>query len=158
MTIKKILKRAAPALILLAGAALLARAATNEDCLACHGDKSFKNAAGRSMFVDPAAFAASFHGRAGVGCAECHSDLKNVRDFPHAQNLQSVRCASCHQGFGRRRDLPWSRIHAATKTPENIWGTIVRTFYIVLIAGLAAAFTAFIAADLWHRKRTAWKR
>lgn len=158
MAIKEILKRAATTLLILAGAATLARAATNEDCLACHGDKALKNAAGRSMFIDPAAFGASFHGRAGLGCTDCHSDLKNVQDFPHIQNLQSVRCASCHQGFGRRRDLPWSRIHAASKTPENIWGTIVKTLYLVLIGGLMAAFLAFIAADLRQWKRTAWKR
>ena len=39
-------------------------AAANEDCLACHGDKDLKTAAGKSLFVDVERFAGSIHGQA----------------------------------------------------------------------------------------------
>ncbi len=48
------------------------------------------------MFVQPAAFAASVHGQAGVSCVDCHRDLAATTDFPHAEKLAPVDCASCH--------------------------------------------------------------
>jgi predicted CXXCH cytochrome family protein len=72
-------------------------AAANEDCLACHGDKDLKTAAGKSLFVDVERFAGSIHGQAEIACTECHADLKNVEDFPHAEKLRPVVCAVCHE-------------------------------------------------------------
>jgi len=159
----------------LAAAASLAWAAANDDCLTCHGDKGLKNAAGDSVFVDPATFAASVHGRAGLACTDCHTNLKNVKDFPHATNLSPVPCAACHSGAGR--GFQWGKIrraskkaenhgngfqrgkiHGISKKAENNWIVSVKIFYRAVIAGLISVFLIFIAADLFSRTRIRWKR
>jgi cytochrome b subunit of formate dehydrogenase len=66
-----------------------ARAAT--DCLACHGEKEFKDASGRSIHVDADKQKASVHGI--LACSDCHSDIK---DYPHPQHPQRVTCGTCH--------------------------------------------------------------
>src|SRR5574337_780832 len=66
-----------------------ARAAT--DCLACHGEKEFKDASGRSLHVDGAKQKASVHGR--LACNDCHGDIK---DYPHPERPQHVACGACH--------------------------------------------------------------
>ena len=71
-------------------------AAGDEDCLTCHGDKDLKSGRGRSMFLDAEKFQASVHGLAEIGCADCHADLRKVKDFPHAEKLKPVDCSACH--------------------------------------------------------------
>jgi predicted CXXCH cytochrome family protein len=71
-------------------------AVSNEECLACHGDKDFKSASGKTLFVDEAKFTGAIHGQAEIGCVDCHADLKTVKDFPHAEKLKAVDCAVCH--------------------------------------------------------------
>ena len=91
-----------PALRILALAAALAAAsaagyaASDDDCLACHGDKDQKSAKGTSVFVDAEKFKASIHGQAEIGCVGCHADLAKVKDFPHAAPLKPAACAACH--------------------------------------------------------------
>jgi len=70
---------------------------SNDDCLACHSDSGLKSAAGKLVFVDAKKFQASSHGQAEIACVECHTDLKKVKDFPHAEKLQLVNCAACHE-------------------------------------------------------------
>jgi hypothetical protein len=70
---------------------------TNEQCLACHEDRSLKDEAGRSLFVSQELLARSIHGTSGLTCVSCHTDLENVRDFPHAEKLTKVNCSVCHQ-------------------------------------------------------------
>ena len=83
---------------LLAVCAPLALAAvSNDDCLACHSDPGLKSGAGTSVAVDPEKFRASVHGPAEVSCVDCHADLRQVKDFPHAEKLKSVSCAGCHE-------------------------------------------------------------
>ena len=77
----------------------VARAAT--DCLACHGEKEFKGAAGRSLFVDAARQKASVHG--GLACNDCHT---GIADYPHPKKIAKVQCASCHED--QARDVPKS--------------------------------------------------
>ena len=84
------------ALVLFAAAAPLAGRPSDDDCLVCHGDSSLKSQ-GRSLFVDGAKSAASIHGSAGISCVDCHADLTEVSDFPHAEKLKPVACATCHQ-------------------------------------------------------------
>ncbi len=79
------------------------RAAT--DCLACHGEKDFKDAAGRSLFVDASKQKASVHG--GLACNDCHTDIK---DYPHPKHPKQVQCAACHSDEAAA--LPKS-VHAA---------------------------------------------
>lgn len=91
------------------GAALLATAAApafspqddDRTCLVCHDDAELKSSAGKPVYLNLKPFAASIHGRAGVGCVGCHADLKGFEDFPHAQNLKAVRCAGCHGDYAR---------------------------------------------------------
>jgi cytochrome b subunit of formate dehydrogenase len=68
----------------------------NGDCLMCHEDPDLVGEhAGNefSVFVDPAAFAASVHG--GFSCIDCHTDLEGV-ELPHGEDLEPVDCAMCH--------------------------------------------------------------
>ncbi|MBE3125171.1 MAG: cytochrome c3 family protein [Acidobacteria bacterium] len=91
------------------GAALLAAAASpafspqddDRTCLVCHDDAELKSSAGKPVYLNPKPFAASVHGRAGVGCIGCHADLKGFEDFPHARNLEAATCSNCHEVYGR---------------------------------------------------------
>jgi len=78
--------------------AFMARAGaqSDEDCLACHSEPDLEGErAGRpiSVYVDPAAYAASIHHE--LGCAACHLDLEGT-DFPHVEEPQPVECSLCH--------------------------------------------------------------
>jgi hypothetical protein len=93
------------ALTLASGAALARPSPEPQDgdktCLVCHGDTELRSPKGASVYVSPAEYAASVHGRAAIGCVGCHTDLKDVEDFPHASGLKSVKCAVCHPAFAR---------------------------------------------------------
>ncbi len=91
---------------LLAAATLAARPAffPQDDvrtCLVCHDDAELISSAGKPVYVNFKMFEASVHGRASVGCAGCHADLKDLEEFPHAQKLEAVTCANCHGDYGR---------------------------------------------------------
>ena len=91
--------------ILFAGlaAAFAAQAATTpapapsvtDTCLMCHADKDAKGAAGNSIAVDGAKFAASVHGEMKLKCTDCHADVA-VDKLPHPEKLKPVNCATCH--------------------------------------------------------------
>jgi predicted CXXCH cytochrome family protein len=96
------------------------RAAQNELCLACHGDRDLSldlpSGETRSLFIDLATFTASVHGDK-LSCVDCHTDmtevphparpLKTRRDFSLAYNEQ---CKRCHfANFTRSMD----GVHAA---------------------------------------------
>jgi len=70
---------------------------TNEDCLACHADPELKAEAGKSLFVDNEKFLSSAHGKAEISCVDCHTDLGQTKDFPHASPLKPVDCSQCHE-------------------------------------------------------------
>jgi len=69
----------------------------NDDCLACHGDKSAARGNGTSVAVLPEVFGASIHGAVGAACVDCHVDLAKTVDFPHAEKLQPAQCSACHE-------------------------------------------------------------
>lgn len=76
----------------------VATLADNASCLECHSSKDmFEDLGARadSMVVTEAHLGASTH--AGFDCANCHADLADVTDFPHAEKLQKVNCGSCHE-------------------------------------------------------------
>jgi len=69
---------------------------SNDDCLACHGDKSMTTKrAGRpvSLYIDQKKFAASVHGP--LQCTNCHADLEG-KELPHNAPLAKANCGSCH--------------------------------------------------------------
>jgi hypothetical protein len=75
-----------------------ARAADNAACLQCHQNaglsKGKKDGSPLSLYVEEAAFKASVHGAAGMGCVDCHQEAKpNVHP---AEGFKEVGCASCH--------------------------------------------------------------
>jgi len=87
------------AVVLLAGPGAGPAAAdgpANEDCLACHEDPELARSDGRPLKMAPELFAESIHGQIGAACTDCHADLANVTDFPHAERLARVECGSCH--------------------------------------------------------------
>ena len=63
------------------------KAATNDDCFACHSDASM------APLVDQNKFEASVHGK--NLCTSCHKDLVGS-DFPHKTPLAPVDCGTCH--------------------------------------------------------------
>ncbi len=75
--------------------------AADKTCLICHENAGLKSSAGMPVYVSPTDFGASVHGQAGIGCVDCHTDLKGVEDFPHAKGLESVNCAACHGEYAR---------------------------------------------------------
>jgi formate dehydrogenase gamma subunit len=83
--------------LVLAGAvrtgAAPARAAGNDDCLGCHGAGADVVDLDAQHRVDAAAFAASIHAAAGLGCIDCHA---GKGDFPHAPDAAPARCSTCH--------------------------------------------------------------
>jgi hypothetical protein len=89
-----------------------AKAPTNDDCLACHGDASLTGAGGRPVAVAPEKFAASIHGQSGQACVACHADLATVTEFPHAEKLAPVNCAACHDEPGKQYD---AGVHAQAR-------------------------------------------
>ncbi len=92
-----------------------AKAPTNDDCQACHGDKDAARENGTSIAVLPEAFAKSVHGP--MSCIDCHQDLATFTDFPHASKLKKVNCATCHEDVPK--DLQRS-VHArVTANPDG---------------------------------------
>lgn len=69
---------------------------TNDDCLACHGDASLARANGKPLGADLPRFGDSIHGQAGASCTDCHADLAQAAEFPHAEKLQPADCSGCH--------------------------------------------------------------
>jgi len=73
-----------------------ASAQDNDECLACHGEKSLTaERRGRtvSLFVDKARVARSVHGS--LPCVACHADLQG-KELPHETPLAKVDCGACH--------------------------------------------------------------
>jgi len=68
----------------------------NSDCLVCHGDESIKTPERQELYINNDGFSISVHGKAGISCIDCHSDLKGVQDFPHSEKLKKVSCSECH--------------------------------------------------------------
>ncbi len=69
---------------------------SNDDCLACHGDKSMTTKRGGrtvSLYIDQKKFAVSVHGP--LQCTNCHTDLDG-KELPHSTPLARVNCGSCH--------------------------------------------------------------
>jgi len=72
-------------------------AQSNEDCLACHSDKTLTKIRDKktvSLFVDESVIGKSRHGK--LPCISCHTEAK-VTDFPHPENMEVVNCGSCHK-------------------------------------------------------------
>ena len=86
------------AFIVLLGCALPTLAAkkpTDQECLACHSDRTLaKDSGGKSvsLFVDSGKLKHSIHG-AMFSCVDCHTDVKSS---PHETTPKAIACAQCH--------------------------------------------------------------
>jgi len=69
----------------------LPSSATDQECLACHGQAGMKSDKGKDIYVNPGKHAASAH--AILGCSDCHTAIK---DFPHPAKIAKVQCVTCH--------------------------------------------------------------
>ena len=65
--------------------------ASDQDCLACHGDPGMKSESGKSLHVDAAKHKGSVHGE--LGCSTCHV---GVKEYPHPKPMNMPNCATCH--------------------------------------------------------------
>lgn len=69
-----------------------------QDCLGCHGDRGTAvalagdSAKGARLFVDPAQFKGSVHGKLGFDCTTCH---QSISGYPHTK-VTPVDCGGCH--------------------------------------------------------------
>ncbi len=75
---------------------------SNDDCLACHGDKSMTTKRGGrtvSLYVDQKKFAGSVH--ASLDCTSCHAALQGT-ELPHSTPVAKVNCATCHGDEGQQ--------------------------------------------------------
>ncbi len=83
-------------LLLLGPAASPASGPSNDDCLACHSDKSLTTKRGSrtvSLFVDGKKFSSSVHNA--LSCTSCHAALEG-KDLPHETPVARVDCGTCH--------------------------------------------------------------
>jgi hypothetical protein len=94
------LRRILPPVFLLAFLALTApvqaQIAEDEECAACHDDRTLtaeRNGRTVSLWVNFKAYAQSVHAR--EGCVSCHQDV-DPDDLPHEDRLEKVDCSMCH--------------------------------------------------------------
>lgn len=66
--------------------------ASDQECLACHGEAGMKSESGRSLHIDAARHKASVHGE--LGCNTCHV---GVKEYPHPKPMRKPACTTCHE-------------------------------------------------------------
>ena len=97
MTMNKLMILIVLALLPAFIAAPAAMGQSNEECLDCHDDDEFtgfdRKGTEISVYVDPAIYLKSVHGREELECIDCHADIDEI---PHADDLEPVDCGSCH--------------------------------------------------------------
>ncbi len=100
---------------------------SNEVCLGCHGQPGLTtkllNGDILDLYVDPAVYSASIHGKDGYACVQCHT---NLGDYPHplftATDLRDATihltgvCDRCHSG---EYNLTLDSIHYAKQAIGN---------------------------------------
>jgi cytochrome b subunit of formate dehydrogenase len=69
-----------------------AEAAPQDPCLECHSVEA--DSVEKNYQVNAAAWNASLHGQAGIGCASCHAGHE---EFPHTASDPHKACAECHE-------------------------------------------------------------
>ncbi len=77
---------------------VVVEAQENEDCLRCHGIVGLevkRDDRVLNLHVDSERFEASLHG--GLECIDCHTDLEDVEEYPHAKIVTRVDCSACHE-------------------------------------------------------------
>lgn len=84
----------------------------NSDCFVCHGDESIETPERQALFVTESGFSLSVHGKSGINCIDCHTDLKGVKDFPHPEKLKKVSCSECHSDTEERmrEGIHWRKV------------------------------------------------
>ncbi len=71
------------------------------------------SAKGARLFVDPAAFKSSVHGKLGFSCTMCHQGMS---DYPHTR-VTPVDCSGCHNGTkDQLAKSVHGRVHPVTGT------------------------------------------
>lgn len=92
--------------------AVAARGQESSDCLECHASAGLKierNGTDVSLYVDKERYENSVHG--GLECIDCHTQLSDVKNFPHAKNLNPVNCGECHDDENGPIAAYWSSTH-----------------------------------------------
>ena len=69
-----------------------AAGADDDTCLGCHSGGALEKP---RLDVKTAVLRGSVHGKAGLSCTDCHSDLAGVEEFPHGK-VAVVSCGNCH--------------------------------------------------------------
>jgi len=135
-------------------------------CSRCHDDEVISKRYGLKA-SRLRSFARSFHGKASsagvakvANCASCHGN-HNIR--PSTDPKSSVNpanlprtCGACHALAGK--NFSRGRIHDAAAREGETGAYVIRVFYLVFIWGLMALFIFYIAADLFRRRASRWKK
>lgn len=91
---------------------------SNDDCLACHSDKSMsmdRNGKEISLFVDEKVLQVSPHKK--LECVSCHDGF-NPEEMPHKENIQPIDCMTCHKD-AKIKHLFHPRMMLASKNAEG---------------------------------------
>jgi cytochrome b subunit of formate dehydrogenase len=111
------MKRFGPGLLFLLGCLLVPTAMpgqSNDDCLACHSDKTLAMTKGGhavALLVDKVKFTGSVH--AGLSCTDCHAGFQ-ASELPHAKKIKPVQCQTCHDVGGFEKS-----VHGRTVTSTD---------------------------------------
>ncbi|MGO8986108.1 MAG: cytochrome c3 family protein [Terriglobales bacterium] len=74
----------------------------NADCMRCHANEKLRRARdGKSMFVNIDEASHSVHGKKGIACSQCHSEVNASRVRPCETITKGVDCTSCHDEIGK---------------------------------------------------------
>lgn len=85
------------AMSLFVATASVALAQSNDECLACHSDKSLtmeKKGKQTSLFVESSELEKSPHRK--LVCVACHAGF-DAQNVPHKEKIQPVNCKTCHK-------------------------------------------------------------
>lgn len=72
-------------------------AASDKKCLTCHIDPETKDHQGNPVNIDLDVFEKSVHGRIGLECVACHTDVADMAQPSHNMVLKKVDCQNCHE-------------------------------------------------------------
>ncbi len=130
-------------------------------CVSCHEDPGLQ-----SKYALPAnrlsSYLGSYHGAAAelgdnrvANCASCHGvhDILPSSDPRSSINPRNMgrTCGSCHPGASAK--FAAGRIHLQPSLKRDRLVFVVRTGYMLFIAGLISSFIGYICLDLLARRR-----
>ncbi|MEW6401400.1 MAG: cytochrome c3 family protein [Chloroflexota bacterium] len=96
-----------------------AGAEPKHNCLMCHSNPQFvgilENGQEVSLFVDKDHYGASVHGKKGLECVACHT---NITAYPHGE-VEQVTCLECHPAEGGNMQTKFATMRVKLPYADN---------------------------------------